>query len=261
MARPPTNRKTSERDPAGREAASGRGDQVQHGQGAEHRPAAVALGRLSSGEGADDRPEERARDREAELGAVEPEAQPQGLGGAGDDGGVEAEQEAAQRGHGGAADELRDGAGSSRSPSGCGWDARIVRYDPATGACARRRPSRRSPRRPASSSPRRAPCQRRSSSVSVEGHVRAQARERGDRGSASARRSRRTWPTAARAAHADTPGAVFESRDLLQTVVAGQERGRRLRTPAGEGPDSRPSCRRRGRASPVWTPAARRTWP
>ena len=96
-----------ERQPVPREAAAHRRHEVEHGDDQEHRAAAVALGRLARANRSEDRPQERAGDGEAELVAVEPEPQAQRVGRAGDDGGVEPEEEAPQRGDERAAQEVR----------------------------------------------------------------------------------------------------------------------------------------------------------
>ena len=92
--RPPMKRKTHERQPVPREAAARRRHEVEHGDDQEHRAAAVPLGRLARANRSEDRADERAGDREAQLVAVEQEPQAQRVGRARDDGGVEPEEKA-----------------------------------------------------------------------------------------------------------------------------------------------------------------------
>jgi len=105
-ASPPRKTEQQQRPPTPSEGASECGDEVQDAQQCERASAADGVSGAAGADRAEDSADEGAGHREAEEVVAEGELSAEGVGGAGDNGGVEAEQQAAQRGNKGATEQI-----------------------------------------------------------------------------------------------------------------------------------------------------------
>ena len=104
---PPTRRKRRKDHQLPGERAAYGGDEVEHGDREKHKATAESVGRASHRHRAEDRPDERARDGEAETEARQAEDGLERFRRPRDDRGVEAEEQPAQCGDKRAAEQIR----------------------------------------------------------------------------------------------------------------------------------------------------------